>query len=88
MGLLGGKRWDESVKDKDIDTERAWNGGDCFSCGCCCGGIGDLLRFLYLFLDCFFLSYEKTGCCVALKIFPYEKKGWCRALCMLLLLLY
>ena len=49
-------------------------------CGCSCGGIGDILRFLYLFppvdkrLVNFFLSYDKTECCDALKIFP-RKEG-------------
>ena len=63
------------MKDKDIDTERAWNGGDCFNCECCCGGSGDILRFLYPFLDDFFLSYEMTGCCDALKTFPTKRRG-------------
>ena len=75
MGLLGGKRCDEFVKDKDIDTERAWNGGDCFRCDCYCGGIGGFLRFLYPFLDDFSLSYEKTGCCEALKTSSTRRRG-------------
>ena len=54
------------------------------------GGLGDILRFLCRFLFAekrlvkFFLSYEKTGWCHALKKFLTKRRGGVVPSCMLL----